>query len=80
MDRFLQYAVTGLSAGSLYALVALGLVLIYKSMSWRRFAAAAGGLATICRSSGRPTARQHLPFYRHQIGTITSPLVRPLSL
>ncbi len=31
MGRFLQYALAGLSAGSLYALVALGLVLIYRS-------------------------------------------------
>jgi len=38
MDRFLQYAVTGLSAGSLYALVALGVVLIYKSTRVLNFA------------------------------------------
>ena len=38
MDRFLQYAVAGLSAGSLYALVALGLVLIYKSTRVLNFA------------------------------------------
>ena len=31
MDRFLQYALAGLSGGSLYALVALGLVLVYRS-------------------------------------------------
>jgi branched-chain amino acid transport system permease protein len=38
MDRFLQYALTGLSAGSLYALVALGLVLIYRSARVLNFA------------------------------------------
>ena len=31
MSQFLQYAVSGLSIGALYALVALGLVLIYRS-------------------------------------------------
>jgi branched-chain amino acid transport system permease protein len=38
MGRFLQYALTGLSAGSLYALVALGLVLIYRSARVLNFA------------------------------------------
>jgi branched-chain amino acid transport system permease protein len=38
MARFLQYALTGLSAGSLYALVALGLVLIYRSTRVLNFA------------------------------------------
>jgi branched-chain amino acid transport system permease protein len=38
MGRFLQYALTGLSAGSLYALVALGLVLIYRSTRVLNFA------------------------------------------
>jgi branched-chain amino acid transport system permease protein len=31
MERFLQYVISGLSVGSLYALVALGLALIYRS-------------------------------------------------
>ena len=31
MERFLQYMISGLSVGSLYALVALGLALIYRS-------------------------------------------------
>ena len=30
MEKLLQYGFTGLSAGSLYALVALGIVLIYR--------------------------------------------------
>jgi len=38
MGRFLQYTLTGLSAGSLYALVALGLVLIYRSTRVLNFA------------------------------------------
>ena len=38
MDRFLQYALSGLSAGSLYALVALGLVLVYRSTRVLNFA------------------------------------------
>ncbi len=45
MDRFLQYAITGVSAGSLYALVALGLVLIYKSTRVLNFAH--GDVATV---------------------------------
>ncbi len=44
MGRFLQYALAGLSAGSLYALVALGLVLIYRSTRVLNFAH--GDLAT----------------------------------
>src|SRR5262249_56766401 len=38
MARFVQYALTGLSAGSLYALVALGVVLIYRSTRVLNFA------------------------------------------
>src|SRR5512137_2097380 len=38
MARFLQYLLAGLSAGSLYALVALGLVLIYRSTRVLNFA------------------------------------------
>ena len=44
MDRFLQYIILGLSTGSLYALVALGLVLIYRSTRILNFAQ--GDLAT----------------------------------
>ena len=44
MGRFLQYALAGLSAGSLYSLVALGLVLIYRSTRVLNFAH--GDLAT----------------------------------
>lgn len=38
MERLLQYVLAGLSAGSLYALVALGLVLIYRSTRVLNFA------------------------------------------
>jgi len=45
MERFLQYALTGLSAGSLYAMVALGIVLIYRSTRVLNFAH--GDIATV---------------------------------
>jgi branched-chain amino acid transport system permease protein len=44
MNHFLQYCVSGLSIGSLYALVALGVVLIYRSTRILNFAH--GDLAT----------------------------------
>jgi branched-chain amino acid transport system permease protein len=45
VDKLLQYALTGLSAGSLYALVALGVVLIYRSTRVLNFAH--GDVATL---------------------------------
>ncbi|HET8575740.1 MAG TPA: branched-chain amino acid ABC transporter permease [Methylomirabilota bacterium] len=45
MEKFLQYSLTGLSAGSLYALVALGIVLIYRSTRVLNFAH--GDIATL---------------------------------
>ena len=45
MDSFLQYVLAGLSGGSLYALVALGLVLIYRSTRVLNFAH--GDIATL---------------------------------
>jgi branched-chain amino acid transport system permease protein len=45
LDRFLQYTLTGVSAGSLYALVALGIVLIYRSTRVLNFAH--GDVATL---------------------------------
>jgi branched-chain amino acid transport system permease protein len=45
MARFIQYALTGVSAGSLYALVALGIVLIYRSTRVLNFAH--GDVATL---------------------------------
>jgi len=44
MEKFLQYTVSGLSTGSVYALVALGLALIYRSTRILNFAA--GDIAT----------------------------------
>ena len=38
MERFFQYAISGLSTGAIYALVALGLVLIYRSTRILNFA------------------------------------------
>jgi branched-chain amino acid transport system permease protein len=38
MDRFIQYTISGLSTGSVYALVALGLALIYRSTRILNFA------------------------------------------
>jgi branched-chain amino acid transport system permease protein len=45
VDKLLQYSLTGLSAGSLYALVALGIVLIYRSTRVLNFAH--GDIATL---------------------------------
>src|SRR5207247_1863747 len=45
MARLVQYVLTGLSAGSLYALVALGVVLIYRSTRALNFAH--GEIATL---------------------------------
>ncbi len=45
IERLLQHAVTGVSAGSLYALVALGVVLIYRSTRVLNFAH--GDMATL---------------------------------
>ena len=45
MEKLLQYAFTGLAAGSLYALVALGIVLIYRSTRVLNFAH--GDIATL---------------------------------
>jgi len=45
MEKLLQYALTGLAAGSLYALVALGVVLIYRSTRVLNFAH--GDIATL---------------------------------
>src|SRR6266508_232743 len=45
MEKLLQYTLTGLAAGSLYALVALGVVLIYRSTRVLNFAH--GDIATL---------------------------------
>ena len=60
MDRFLQYGLTGLSAGSLYALVALGLVLIYRSTRVLNFAH--GDIATLATFVSYSLLSNHYSF------------------
>ncbi|OLC12407.1 MAG: hypothetical protein AUH29_16675 [Candidatus Rokubacteria bacterium 13_1_40CM_69_27] len=60
MERLLQYALTGLSAGSLYALVALGIVLIYRSTRVLNFAH--GDIATLATFVSFSLLTQHYPF------------------
>jgi branched-chain amino acid transport system permease protein len=61
MERFLQYALAGLSAGSLYALVALGLVLIYRSTRVLNFAHA--DMATVGTFIAFSVITSGLPFW-----------------
>ena len=61
MARFVQYALTGLSAGSLYALVALGIVLIYRSTRVLNFAH--GAVATLGTFVAFAFVSQGYPFY-----------------
>lgn len=61
MARFLQYVLSGLSAGSLYALVALGLVLIYRSTRVLNFAHA--DMATVGTFIAFSVVTAGLPFW-----------------
>lgn len=61
MERFLQYLLAGLSAGSLYALVALGLVLIYRSTRVLNFAHA--DMATVGTFVAFSMITSGLPFW-----------------
>ncbi len=61
MERFLQYLLAGLSAGSLYALVALGLVLIYRSTRVLNFAHA--DMATVGTFIAFSMITSGLPFW-----------------
>jgi len=61
MERFLQYVLAGLSAGSLYALVALGLVLIYRSTRVLNFAHA--DMATVGTFIAFSMITSGLPFW-----------------
>src|SRR5512143_4079582 len=61
MARFLQYLLAGLSAGSLYALVALGLVLIYRSTRVLNFAHA--DMATVGTFIAFSVVTAGLPFW-----------------
>ncbi len=60
MEKLLQYALTGLSAGSLYALVALGLVLIYRSTRVLNFAH--GDIATVATFVSFSLLSRHYSF------------------
>jgi branched-chain amino acid transport system permease protein len=60
MERFLQYSLTGLSAGSLYALVALGIVLIYRSTRVLNFAH--GDIATVATFVAFSLLTRHYSF------------------
>jgi branched-chain amino acid transport system permease protein len=61
MERFLQYVLAGLSAGSLYALVALGLVLIYRSTRVLNFAHA--DMATVGTFIAFSVITSGMPFW-----------------
>lgn len=60
MARLIQYMLTGLSAGSLYALVALGIVLIYRSTRVLNFAH--GDVATLATFVAFALVTQGYPF------------------
>jgi branched-chain amino acid transport system permease protein len=60
MEKLFQYSLTGLSAGSLYALVALGLVLIYRSTRVLNFAH--GDIATVATFVAFSLLSRDLPF------------------
>lgn len=60
MERLIQYTLTGLSAGSLYALVALGIVLIYRSTRVLNFAH--GDIATLGTFVAFALVSQGYPF------------------
>lgn len=60
MERLIQYTLTGLSAGSLYALVALGIVLIYRSTRVLNFAH--GDIATLGTFVAFALVNQGYPF------------------
>jgi branched-chain amino acid transport system permease protein len=60
MERLVQYALTGLSAGSLYALVALGIVLIYRSTRVLNFAHA--DIATLATFAAFSLLSRGYPF------------------
>ncbi|MBI2468670.1 MAG: branched-chain amino acid ABC transporter permease [Candidatus Rokubacteria bacterium] len=60
MARLIQYTLTGLSAGSLYALVALGIVLIYRSTRVLNFAH--GDVATLATFVAFALVTQGYPF------------------
>jgi branched-chain amino acid transport system permease protein len=68
VERLLQYALTGLSAGSLYALVALGIVLIYRSTRVLNFAH--GDVATLATFVAFSLLSHRYPFGVAVIGSL----------
>ena len=68
MDRVLQYVLTGVSAGSLYALVALGLVLIYRSTRVLNFAH--GDIATLATFVSFTLLTRAWPFWAAFAGSL----------
>lgn len=68
MDRLLQYALSGLSAGSLYGLVALGLVLIYRSTRVLNFAH--GDMATLATFVAFALLSHRVPFALAVLGAL----------
>jgi branched-chain amino acid transport system permease protein len=70
MDKLLQYALTGLSAGSLYALVALGIVLIYRSTRVLNFAH--GDIATLATFVAFSLLSRQQPFVVALAGSLAT--------
>jgi branched-chain amino acid transport system permease protein len=68
MARFLQYVLAGLSAGSLYALVALGLVLIYRSTRVLNFAHA--DMATVGTFIAFAMITMGMPFWASLVAAL----------
>lgn len=68
MEKLLQYSLTGLSAGSLYALVALGVVLIYRSTRVLNFAH--GDIATLATFVSFTLLSNHYAFATALAGAI----------
>ncbi len=68
MEKLLQYSLTGLSAGSLYALVALGIVLIYRSTRVLNFAH--GDVATLATFVAFTLLSNAFPFWLAVVGSL----------
>jgi branched-chain amino acid transport system permease protein len=68
MEKLLQYSLTGLSAGSLYALVALGIVLIYRSTRVLNFAHA--DVATVATFVAFTLLSTGYPFWVAAVGSL----------
>lgn len=69
MEKLLQYTLSGVSAGSLYALVALGLVLIYRSTRVLNFAH--GNVATVATFVAFSMLSNRYSFVAALLGSLT---------